>query len=178
MSEIRELDAKFNQSVQNLNTAWKKISDQLVKSQKENADLKEKFSDTQLILDQKDKDHKELEEKYKIAKAKVDRIESQLQENIDKMASISKAKRKDIDALQLLDIYLVLMEQVFESASHVRLLLMLHGDADEYNINDLGRASGIAALQIKQAMFELRNAGVVEYNEETQIVRLKQRFLG
>jgi DNA-binding IscR family transcriptional regulator len=69
------------------------------------------------------------------------------------------------------------MEQVFESGPHVRLLLMLHGDADEYKLNDLSQASGISAIQVRQAMFELRNAGVVTYNDETQVVALTQRFL-
>lgn len=175
MSE--ELEDKFSDSIEKINLAWKDVTNQLTQSNKEIAEMKEKFADSQAIMDQKDKAFKELEVKYNEAQSKVDHIESQLAQNINKLDSISKAKRKDIDALQLLDIYLVLMEQVFESGAHVRLLLMLHGDADEYSLTDLARASGISPIAIRQAMFELRNANIVNFDEETQIITLKQRFL-
>ncbi len=162
-----ELDDKFNQSMNTMSNVWKELSDKLSQFDKDN----------QEALSKKDVAYTELETKYKEAKAKVDHIESQLQDTVNRLESISKTKASDIDALQLLDIYLVLMEQVFESGPHVRLLLMLHGDADEYKLNDLSQASGISAIQVRQAMFELRNAGVVTYNDETQVVALTQRFL-
>ena len=162
-----ELDNKFNQSISSISDAWKELSDKLLKFEKENQDA----------LNNKDMAYKELEAKYKEAQSKVDHIETKLQDTVNRLESISKAKATDIDALKLLDIYLVLMEQVFESGPHVRLLLMLHGDADEYKLNDLSQASGISAIQVRQAMFELRNAGVVTYNDETQVVALTQRFL-
>jgi transcription initiation factor IIE alpha subunit len=90
---------------------------------------------------------------------------------------MSKTTSKGVDAMQLLDVYLVLMEQVFESGPHVRLLLMLHGDSEQFTLNDLTTASGISAIQVRQALFELRNANVLDFDDETQIVKLKQRFL-
>lgn len=174
---VEDYDKTFKQSIDNVNNSWKQLMDQITQNRKELDELRDKFSGTQAILDEKDKSYKELEVKYNKAQSKVDHIESQLSDTVERLESISKAKRKDIDALQLLDIYLVLMEQVFESGPHVRLLLMLHGDADEYSLTDLSSASGISAIQVRQAMFELRNAGVVTYNDETQIVTLVRRFL-
>lgn len=119
----------------------------------------------------------ELQSKYIAAKNKIDNIESQLSNTVSSLEQLSKEKDKKVDTLKLLDVYLVLMEQVFETKPHVRLLLMLHGDKEEYSLSELTSGSGIAPLQVKQAMFDLRNTGVVDYNEDTDMVKLKMRFL-
>jgi predicted nucleic acid-binding Zn-ribbon protein len=139
MSE--EMDNKFKTSVESITSIWNSLFQQLKQSQTEVSDMKEKFADTQATLDNKDAAYKELEGKYNEAKSKIDHIESQLSDTVGRLESLSKAKVKDVDAMQLLDIYLVLMEQVFESGPHVRLLLMLHGDAEEFKLNDLARVT-------------------------------------
>jgi transcription initiation factor IIE alpha subunit len=122
-------------------------------------------------------DNLELQKKYQEAQSKIDKIENQLQSTVDQLESLSKTKAKGIDAMQLLDIYLVLMENVFESQAETSLLLMLHGDKEEYTLEELTTATGISGVKVRQAIFSLRNSGVVEYNDETQIVKLVRRFL-
>ncbi len=119
----------------------------------------------------------ELRRLYDDANSKLKRIEEQLNETVQKLEEYSKESKRDVDALKLLDIYLVLMGEVFNSSVHVRLLFILHGEKDVYTLDELTRASGLRGLEVKQAVFELRNANLVTYNDETQEVRLINRFI-
>lgn len=119
----------------------------------------------------------ELQKKYDEAQSKLNHIEEQLKNTVEQLENITTSKAKGVDALQLLDVYLVLMENVFESAAHTRLLLIMHGEKDQYTLEELTMAAGISGLQVRQAVHELRNSNVVDYDEEQNIVKLRMRFM-
>ena len=167
MTDLSSIDNKFTKSLDDMKSSWSEVQE-LVENIRSDANSEY----TKLKAD-----HEDLKGKYEEAKSKLDHIEGQLAETVGRLESMSKTTSKGVNAMQLLDVYLVLMEQVFESGPHVRLLLMLHGDAETYTLNDLKTASGISAIQVRQALFELRNANVLDFDDETQIVKLKQRFL-
>lgn len=128
-------------------------------------------------LEKLEREKSELESKYGEAQSKLSHIEEQFKEAVDKLETFSKDQKKDVDALKLLDIYLVLMGDVFNSSVHVRLLLILHGEKPKYTLDELAKASGSRLLEVRQAIFDLRNANLVKYNDETQEVELVTRFL-
>ncbi|MHA2028773.1 MAG: hypothetical protein ACW99Q_05235 [Candidatus Kariarchaeaceae archaeon] len=167
MTDLSSIENKFTKSIEDIQASWSDVQ-KLVDNIR---------SDANSEYDKLKVDHDELKEKYTEAKSKRDHIEGQLAETVGRLESMSKTTSKGVNAMELLDVYLVLMEQVFESGPHVRLLLMLHGDADQYTLTDLTTASGISGIQVRQALFELKNANVLEFDDETQIVKLKQRFL-
>lgn len=167
MTDLSSIENKFTKSLDDMKSSWSEVQ-KLVENIRSDANSEY----TKLKAD-----HEDLQGKYKEAKSKLDHIEGQLEETVGRLESMSKTTSKGVDAMQLLDVYLVLMEQVFESGPHVRLLLMLHGDSEQFTLNDLTTASGISAIQVRQALFELRNANVLDFDDETQIVKLKQRFL-
>ncbi|MHA2276441.1 MAG: hypothetical protein ACXAC2_11760 [Candidatus Kariarchaeaceae archaeon] len=167
MTDLSSIENKFTKSIEDIQASWSDVQ-KLVDNIR---------SDANSEYDKLKVDHDELKEKYTEAKSKIDHIEGQLAETVGRLESMSKTTSKGVNAMELLDVYLVLMEQVFESGPHVRLLLMLHGDADQYTLTDLTTASGISGIQVRQALFELKNANVLEFDDETQIVKLKQRFL-
>ena len=155
-SKIKDLQAIWGETEKEYSAATESITDQVKKLKEEN---------------------EELRGKYQEAQSKVDKIEGQLANTIEQMESMSKATDKGIDAMQLLDVYLVLMENVFESQVHTRLLIMLHGDTEHFKMSDLATAAGISGIQVRQAVFDLRNAGLVEFNEDTEEVKLITRFM-
>lgn len=161
-----------------LDTKLKKIQDDL-KSFYESAS--KEFSNANEVLGKKvtklESENTELKSKYNEAQSKIDHIETQLRSTVSKLDDISHDQKKDIDALQLLDIYLVLMGEVFSAAAHVRLLFILHGEKEDYNLNDLAIASGYPGLEVRKTVHELRNSGIVTLNEDTNVVTLVQRFL-
>ena len=167
MSINKELDSKFNAVQGDLKALWNAVG--------------KEFSNANEILSKKvaklESENNNLSAKYREAQSKIDHIEKQLESTVSKLDDISHDQKKDIDALQLLDIYLVLMGEVFSAASHVRLLFILHGEKDEYHLEDLVKASGYPGLQVRKTVHELRNSGIVTFNEDTNVVTLKQRFL-
>lgn len=167
MADINSIETKFTKSLEDIQSSWTDIQ-KLVENVR--ADANSEYTKLK-------SDHDNLKSKYDEAKSKLDHIEGQLAETVGRLESMSKTTSKGVNAMELLDVYLVLMEQVFESGPHVRLLLMLHGDAEKYTLKDLTTASGISAIQVRQALFELRNAKVLDYDDETQEVTLNQRFL-
>jgi seryl-tRNA synthetase len=167
MTDLSSIENKFTKSIEEIQASWSDVQ-KLVENIR---------SDANSEYDKLKVEHDDLKGKYTEAKSKIDHIEGQLAETVERLESMSKTTSKGVSAMELLDVYLVLMEQVFESGPHVRLLLMLHGDAEQYTLSDLTTASGISAIQVRQAVFELRNANVLEFNDETQVVKLKQRFL-
>lgn len=162
-----ELDITFKGIQSNLVSFWGDVKKSIETS---NAELSAKISDLEAERD-------ELRKKYEDAQSKVTHIESQLESTVAKLEDISQDQKKDIDALQLLDIYLVLMGEVFAAASHVRVLFILHGEKELYNLDELAAASGYPKLQIRQTIFELRNANILSFNEDTNEVKLLQRFM-
>ena len=167
MTDLNSIETKFTKSIDDMKSSWSEVQ-KLVENIRSDANSEY----TKLKAD-----HGDLQDKYKEAKSKLDHIEGQLAETVGRLESMSKTTSKGVNAMQLLDVYLVLMEQVFESGPHVSLLLMLHGDSPTFTLTDLTTASRISAIQVRQALFELRNANVLDFDDETQIVKLKQRFL-
>ena len=167
MADLNAIENKFNKSLDDIKSSWSDVQKLVDNIQ---ADANSEYVKLKA-------DHEDLKTKYDEAKSKIDHIEGQLSETVGRLESMSKTTSKGVNAMELLDVYLVLMEQVFESGPHVRLLLMLHGDAETYTLSDLTTASGISAIQVRQALFELRNASILDFDDKTQIATLKQRFL-
>lgn len=167
MAEMDNLNSEFESTLKSLSSWWDKAKDGLQESK---TDATSKYDQLKLEFDA-------LKSKYDKAQARIDHIDGQLAETVSRLETMSKSETKEVDAMKLLDVYLVLMEQVFESGPHVRLLLILHGDKETWTLPELVQASGISALKVRQAMFELRNAQVLEYNEDTDMITLTQRFM-
>lgn len=167
MSINTELDSKLKKIQDDLKGFYESVS--------------KEYSNANEILGEKatrlESENADLKGKYDEAQSKIDHIEKQLQSTVSKLDDISHDQKKDIDALQLLDIYLVLMGEVFSAAAHVRLLFILHGEKEDYNLNDLAIASGYPGLEVRKTVHELRNSGIVSFNEDTNVVTLVQRFL-
>lgn len=141
------------------------------------AEIQSKNADLLSEVDKLKSENSVLSTKYGEAKGKLDKIENQLQDTVDQLSSISKGQQKDVDAMKLLDIYLVLMGDVFNSAVHVKLLFIMHGQKEVYTLEELKSATGMSGIEVRQAIFELRNSNIVTYNDETTEAKLVTRFM-
>ncbi len=162
-----ETENKFMGAINELQQVWKDIETEFEGA---NRELSQQ-------IEQLKKEKDALSKKYIEAQNKIDHIETQLQSTVEQLEKVSNSTKKDVDALKLLDIYLVLMGDVFNSAAHVRLLFILHGEKDEYTLEELVKASGMSGIEVRKALFELRNANIVTYNDDTQTAKIIQRFL-
>ncbi len=130
--------------------------------------------DNQISNLEKEKD--KLKNELKESNAVLNKITSQLKEVSKQYQDLSKQKNQQLDTLRLLDVYIVLLEKVFNSAPHVRILFVAHGEKKEWTIQELAKATGIEPLAVRRAIFELRNAGLFSYDENTGKARLLVRL--
>ncbi len=165
MSETRQ--SQISGLINQLNQVWVEIDNEMTelkKSHKVEVQTLEKKID-------------ELQFENDTLNSKFQKINQQMEETLTKLKDLETEDKRDLDALKLLDIYLVLVGEVFNSGSHVRILFILHGEKEIYTLDELTKASGLRGLEVRQAVFDLRNAGLVEYNDDNQEVKLLSRFM-
>lgn len=76
----------------------------------------------------------------------------------------------------LLSIYSVLVSEIWQGQPHYRILLTLHGDKEEMTRDELKTTLGIGGAFVLHSVQELAKVGLVEYDMETHIVKLKERL--
>ena len=97
-------------------------------------------------------------------------------EAFSKLAAQSDRKL-DISEIQAsLKIYTVLLNEVFSSAPHFKVLFLLHGDADTMTTEQLKGSSGISGAMILRACHELSRVNLIEFDENTKKAKLLQRL--
>ena len=96
-------------------------------------------------------------------------------EKITRMAS-GEGEFRIEDMRATLSIYRVLLEEIYSSQPHFKVLFLLHGDADEMTVDQLKGASGIGGAVILRSVHELNRANLVSFNEDTHTAKLIKRF--
>ncbi|MBY9005154.1 MAG: hypothetical protein KGD63_00165 [Candidatus Lokiarchaeota archaeon] len=76
----------------------------------------------------------------------------------------------------LLSITKLLIKEIWQGQPHYRILINLHGGKEEMSRDDLKNSTGISGAMVLRAVHELANIDVVEYNEDTGLVKLKKRL--
>lgn len=76
----------------------------------------------------------------------------------------------------LLSIYAVLIEKIWQGQPHYRILTVLHGDREKMTREQIKNSTGIAGAFVIRAVNELANVELLDYDEETGLVKLKQRL--
>ena len=163
-----------------------KLRTQIVKQQKEIRELKKTKKELEKkIQEQQEREEQLLEENKKASeimeenqrlKAELDEINKQLSKISSMYQEISKKKEDVKNVRKLLSIYITLLENVFYGKPHARVLWMLHGDVKEMKRSQIVEASAFQPAVVKKAIFDLANAGLVEYNVEKDTVKLKHKI--
>jgi predicted RNase H-like nuclease (RuvC/YqgF family) len=138
--------------------------------------VKKAEEDSRSELDSKDDNLRRLREEN-AAKA------SQLKEIEDQMAKISKTyqelagkQTEAVDVRELLTIYVTLLEQVFEGRPHAKILWLLHGKKAVLTRSEINKTSGFQPAIVLKSIFDLANANLINYNENTQELSLKRKL--
>lgn len=76
----------------------------------------------------------------------------------------------------LLSITMLLIQEIWQGQPHYRILLTLHGDKEEMTREEIKNTTGISGAMVLRAVHELTNIGVLEYDEDKSIVKLKRRL--
>ncbi|MFX1566777.1 MAG: hypothetical protein ACFFCV_00260 [Promethearchaeota archaeon] len=76
----------------------------------------------------------------------------------------------------LLSIYTVLVSEIWQGQPHYRILMTLHGEKEEMTRDQIKTTTGIGGAFVLHSVQELAKVGLVEYNMDTSMVKLKKRL--
>jgi len=76
----------------------------------------------------------------------------------------------------LLSIYTVLVSEIWQGQPHYRILKILHGDKESMSRDEIKNTTGIGGAFVLRSVQELAKVGLVEYDMDTQTVKLKERL--
>ncbi|TXT55774.1 MAG: hypothetical protein BAJATHORv1_30156 [Candidatus Thorarchaeota archaeon] len=113
-------------------------------------------------------------------KKEMDEITSKLERVSELYRETTAEKEKlaeKVDVSDLLGIYITLIETVFGGKPHARVLYTLHNTQTAIPRKNLEKSTGIMPTAILKAIHDLRNAGLVDYDEESQEVKLLKDIL-
>ena len=131
-----------------------------------------------LVLKSKEKEDKigeltsnqtDLLEEYEVLKEEL--------KSFQEIATAARRKEFDFAAIKnLLKIYGVLIKDIYDATPHYRILDLLHGDKEEMSKDDIKGATGINGATVLHAIFDLRKAGLISYDEEVGHAKLVRRI--
>ena len=148
-----------------LNSITDYVADLEKKLKMKEKELQEKVSQTSLLSKEKDS-----------AAEKLRKMEQDLAELSSVYEEIKDKQDYKINIQEVMKLYIILTEQVLDGSAHIKLLTLLHGAKQNMTKSELSKASGIRPAPTLRSIFDLRNNGLVEYNEETEQVKLLQRL--
>ena len=76
----------------------------------------------------------------------------------------------------LLSIYTVLVSEIWQGQPHYRILMTLHGEKEEMTRDQIKTTTGIGGAFVLHSVQELAKVGLVEYDMDTSMVKLKKRL--
>lgn len=76
----------------------------------------------------------------------------------------------------LLSIYTVLVSEIWQGQPHYRILMTLHGEKEEMTRDQIKTTTGIGGAFVLHSIQELAKVGLVEYDMDTSMVKLKKRL--
>jgi DNA repair exonuclease SbcCD ATPase subunit len=102
----------------------------------------------------------------------------QVKEELEKFTKIASGDGEiTIDNMKsTLAIYRVLLEEIWQSQPHYRVLYLLHGDAEEMDVEQLKGASGVSGAMILHACHELAKKDLITFDIETKRAKLVRRL--
>ncbi len=163
---------KLTEELEGKKKELEEVNNKLKTLETENAELKDKLEN---IESTRDAQIKELVAERDSLKAEMDEITEKLSKisELYRETAAEKEKLKEkVDVSDLLSIYITLIENVFGGKPHARVLYTLHNTGTAITRKNIETSTGIMATAVIKAIHDLRNAGLVSYDEESQEVRL------
>jgi hypothetical protein len=177
ISEIKKLDAALDlmlSAKSNMNAMFKGM-DSILKTAKK----------TLMALEN---EKNELEKQQEISQQEISGLNEEQTKLLDEYATLKEELEKiskiattdgDVkisDMKATLSILNTLVTEIWQSQPHFKVLLLLHGDKEVMNINDLKNASGIGGAMILRACHELANANLIIFDIDERKAKLVQRL--
>ncbi len=168
--------SKLEKATSELETDKKQL--EIEKNQLEQDKKKLEEETIQLEKDKKERDEKigAMNEEQMRLLAEYESLKVELNK-LAKIAEESQEAEFNFERIKaLLSIYAVLIEKIWQGQAHYRILSVLHGEREEMTREQIKNSTGVAGAWVIRAVNELANVNLLEYDEETSLVKLKQRL--
>lgn len=110
-----------------------------------------------------------MKEEYLAVQEQFKKISSMYQE-------LSVKKDEAIDVRELLSIYIVLLEEVFQGRPHAKILFLLHGDKAQLTRDEITKAGGFQPAIVLHSIHDLAGADLVKYDMDNDVVELVRKI--
>ncbi|NHJ46523.1 MAG: hypothetical protein FK733_01930 [Asgard group archaeon] len=140
------------------------------------ADLERKLVEKQKEMDEKLSNVDALKQEKDSAAERLRKMEQEMAELSSVYEDLKGRKDVEINLQEVMKLYVILTEQVLDGSSHIKLLTLLHGNKEYMTKDELSKASGIQPAATLRAIFELRNNGLVSYEDVGEKVKLIRRL--
>jgi chromosome segregation ATPase len=104
------------------------------------------------------------------------KVKVELQKFMTAAAEAEEAEFNFERVRALLSIYTVLVSEIWQGQPHYRILNILHGEKESMSREEIKNTTGIAGAFVLRAVQELAKVELVDYNMDTQKVKLKKRL--
>jgi chromosome segregation ATPase len=154
---------------QRIDDAFKSITDYI-------ADLERKLTDKENEMASKLAEVDSLKNEKDTAFERLQKMENEMAELSSVYEELKDRKDVEINLHEVMKLYVILTEQVLDGTTHIKILTLLHGAKELMTKEELSKASGIQPAATLRAIFDLRNNGLVEYDENADQVKLVRRL--
>ncbi|MHA2009028.1 MAG: hypothetical protein ACXABO_16600 [Promethearchaeota archaeon] len=195
--EFIEVLETSRSALAHLESDKEELSKEKEKLENEKIQLEEVKSKLETEKQQLELDKKKLEDETK-------KLELEKQERDQKIGSLTEEQMKLLDEYQnlkvelqkfmtaaeeaenaeynfervraLLSIYSILVTEIWQGQPHYQILKILHGEKESMSREEIKNTTGISGAFVLRAVQELANVELVDYNMDTQLVKLKKRL--
>ncbi len=176
-SDIEKLDAALDLMISaksNMNQMFEGIDGIIRKTKRDLINLEQEKKELEEIKKEQEQKISGLtEEQHKLLK-EYEQIKGELEKFTKTASGEDEIQLENIK--DTLAIYRVLLEKIWQSQPHYKILKLLHGDAKVMTVDKLKNASGIAGAMILRACHDLAKVNLIEFDIDTKETQLTKRL--
>ena len=166
-SEIDRMIEKIKLSVESLAPLQNDLS-QLAKELQEKERM---LGEREKKLQESQERNAELQESYLSVQGELNKLSAMYKD----LAGTAEA---NINIKDILNVYVTLLEHVFEGRPHAKILLLLNtNETHKITRQELNQTLGFSAAIVLHSIHELLRAELIDYEDESGLVTLKQKML-
>lgn len=160
---------QLEQATKMLETEKQQLETDKIQLERDKQNLEKEKEERDQKIGQLTEEQLKLLDEYKNLKIELKKFAKIAQDQEDSEFNFERIKA-------LLSITMLLIEEIWQGQPHYRILLTLHGDKEEMTRDEIKTTTGISGAFVLRAVHELANIGVLDYDEDRSMVKLKRRL--
>ena len=166
-SEIDKMIEKIKLSVESLAPLQHDLSN-----------LAKELQEKEQMLEEREKTLKESQEKNVVLQESYSSVQDELNKLSAMYKDLAGTADANINIKHILNVYVTLLEHVFEGRPHAKILLLLNtNETHKITRQELNQTLGFSAAIVLHSIHELLRAELIDYEDESGLVTLKEKMM-